>query len=74
MLKIALSFVADEYSGYSKTAETEITLSSYESALALSALSLLLIREAWQPMGDSEWDNLESELSILLDRIADAIQ
>lgn len=44
-------------------------LSEKEGALLSSALSFLLIRQAWQEMTDSEWDSFSSELAELAERI-----
>ena len=44
-----------------------------ESALASSALSLLLDRNAWDEMSDSDWDSLSTTIADLLDEIIEAI-
>lgn len=71
--RVTVSFVLDDYTGLDDTTVIAIGLTSRESALASSALSLLLDRNAWDEMSDSDWDSLSTTIADLLDEIIEAI-
>ena len=61
-MKLTVAFRDSDYDAYSATPQT-LSLSSKQRAILYSAFSLCLIRDAWEPISDSDWEQLELELS-----------
>ena len=66
--RLTVSFDRADYTGYPGGA-VSVSLSERQRGLIATALSLMLIRSLWDDMPDSDWDNLEAELSALMEAI-----
>ena len=61
-IKTIISLDRDDYAIFTG-GDTTIVINEKQRALLSSAFSLILQREAWETMSDTQWDTFSSELA-----------
>lgn len=68
-MRVTLSFARGDLA-YANSIITSTPLTGRDAALLFFVAPYLLDRRAWEPMPDADWDNLQAEISLTLDRLA----
>lgn len=68
-MRVTLSFARGDLA-YANNVTTSTPFTGRDAALLFFVAPYLLKRGAWEPMSDADWDNLQAEISLTLDRLA----